>query len=68
MQLYFNALQTPMLYRQNEWYIVQLNNDSGQVVKRFYVRDQRKAEVLIDAITMKIQRAHALAEQAADES
>lgn len=68
VHLYFNALQTPMLYRQNEWYIVQLNNDSGQVVKRFYVRDQRKAEVLIDAITMKIQRAHALAEQAADES
>lgn len=49
-RLYFNSIGSSALYAKRDWYIIQVKNRSGKVVKRFYTRSKIKAESFIDAM------------------
>lgn len=57
-RLYFNSLGAPELFVKRDWYTIQVVDGKGRRLKRFYTRDEQKAEAFIDALTYFIVHAN----------
>jgi len=55
-RIYFNSLNPPKLYKKRSWYVIQLRNRPGHLLKNVYTRDKNKAIKFINALLLLIDK------------
>lgn len=54
---YFNSMNSPLLFKKRDWYIVQFIDKNKRSLKNIYTRNESKAKKLIDQINSLINNA-----------